>query len=86
VTSSRYHEGKAFELRRMLPDGSYAVASLEADYTYDTAGRMATVTYPMTFTDSGNQPVLTMAYDAMGRPSTLTDQATNTKWVSSTQY
>ena len=40
----------------------------------------------MTFTDSqGDEPVLTMAYDNMGRASTLTD-SNNTKWVSSMQY
>ena len=44
------------------------------DYTQDTVGRTSTVTYPMSFTNSlHTQPVLTMAYDAMGRPSSLTD-------------
>ena len=44
--------------------------SLEVDYTYDSAGRTLTSTYPMTFQPSGYpQPVLTTGYDAMGRPS-----------------
>ena len=69
-------------------------ASVEADYTYDSAGRTATVTYPMTFLNqAGSQPVLTMAYDTMGRPSSLTDwtgdaplPSAPTNWVSGVQY
>src|ERR1035438_3996946 len=67
-------------------------ASLEVDYTYDSAGRTSTVTYPMTFTNSAvAQPVLTTAYDAMGRPASLTDSwgdvtAAPTNWMSGVQY
>jgi RHS repeat-associated protein len=66
-------------------------ASVEADYTYDSAGRTSTVTYPMTFMNqAGSQPVLTMAYDTMGRPSSLTDLwgdiVTSGQWVSGVQY
>ena len=78
---------KMLALVRQFPDGSYGAASAEAMYTYDTAGRQATVTYPMTFTDNqGNWPVLATAYDTMGRPASLTDQVDNTHWVSSAQY
>jgi YD repeat-containing protein len=77
---------KAFSVVRHSPDTTWSSGNLQANYTYDTGGRLATVTYPMTFTDSsGSQPVLTMAYDTMGRPSTLTDSS-NTHWVSSAQY
>jgi RHS repeat-associated protein len=66
--------------------------SLEVDYTQDTAGRTSTVTYPMTFENNQSaQPVLTMAYDAMGRPSSLTDLNGDvtyapTQWVYGVQY
>ena len=55
-------------------------------------GELSTVTYPMSFTNSlQTQPVLTMAYDAMGRPSSLTDSSGDvtpapTNWVSAAQY
>ena len=76
---------------------STGTASLEVDYTYDNAGRQSTVTYPMAFlNDANTQPVLTMGYDAMGRPSSLTDtygDAENggpgcgpSNWVSGVQY
>src|ERR1700685_4097711 len=69
-----------------------ATTSIEADYTYDSAGRTSTVTYPMTFKNgNGAQPVLTTAYDAMGRPASLTDSwgdvtAAPTNWGSGVQY
>ena len=66
------------------------------DYTYDSAGRTSTVTYPMAFQTSANaQPVMVMGYDGMGRPVSMTDQSgdpgTNgsyppTNWVSGVQY
>lgn len=47
-------------------------ANIEVDYTYDTAGRTATTSYPMQLT--GGVPVtLTYGYDSMGRPNALTD-------------
>jgi RHS repeat-associated protein len=74
-----------FELAALFPDGYLSSVALTAYYTYDMAGRQATVTYPMTFTEGGNLPTLTMAYDTMGRPSSLTD-SNNTHWVSNVQY
>jgi hypothetical protein len=78
------------------PYRPYSPASLEVDYTYDSAGRTSSVTYPMTFQTSYNtQPVMTMGYDAMGRPVSLTDAAGDpgtyssyapTNWVSGVQY
>jgi hypothetical protein len=73
-------------------EASTASTSLEVDYTQNSAGQTATVTYPMAFMNGQSaQPVLTMGYDAMGRPSTLTDTAGDlttapTNWVSGVQY
>ena len=78
------------------PYQAYSPASLEVDYTYDSAGRTSTVTYPMTFQNSYNtQPVMTMGYDGMGRPVSMTDPSGDpgtsgsyppTNWVSGVQY
>jgi RHS repeat-associated protein len=46
-----------------------ASGAFEVDYTYDQAGRTASVTYPMT-----RGGALTTTYDAMGRPASLTNK------------
>jgi RHS repeat-associated protein len=79
-----------------VASNSSRTTSLEVDYTYDNAGRVLTTTYPMTFQNANSaQPVLTTGYDAMGRPSTLTDTTGDpgssgsyppTNWVSGVQY
>jgi hypothetical protein len=83
---------KNVSLRRAPLSGAapYAPTSLEVDYTYDSAGRTLTTTYPMMFQNNNNaQPVLTMGYDGMGRPAALTDTAGDpdgSDWVSNVQY
>jgi hypothetical protein len=57
---------------------SMSQANVEVDYTYDSAGRTATTTYPMAspFSQSSYSlgPVtFTNGYDSMGRPNSLTD-------------
>ena len=68
--------------------------NIEADYTYDNAGRTATTTYPMAEPFSPTGPntyyygatpagiTLTYGYDSMGRPNSLTDAsgATGAAW------
>jgi RHS repeat-associated protein len=89
---------KIVSIGRIAGSGITSSASLQVDYTYDTAGRTKTVTYPMQFqNDYGGQPVMTVGYDAMGRPSSLTDTSGDpagapgyyqqpTNWVSGVQY
>src|SRR5579871_1508659 len=53
--------------------------NLDAVYTYDTEGKMASVSYP----SGGN--TYTYSFDSLDRPATLTDQ-NNNQVVSSVQY
>jgi YD repeat-containing protein len=60
-----------------------ASGSVEADYTYDSAGRTLTTSNPAGGFYNGNTLIpatLTYSYDTMGRPSGLTG------WVSNVQY
>jgi hypothetical protein len=88
-----YHPAGAVTAKKVAYFGSYmnpsyqttwtASGSLEADYTYDSYGRVATLinpanpmTYPDGGTDYSGNPTyslctLTFAYDPMGRPSTV---------------
>jgi RHS repeat-associated protein len=77
------------------PGNNFAASSqanVDVDYTYDSAGRTATITYPMAQPFSpfspnfyGSTPAgttLTYGYDSMGRPNSLTDAsgATGAAW------
>jgi RHS repeat-associated protein len=59
-------------------------ANIEVDYTYDSAGRTASTSYPMQYggSMSGAPVTLTYGYDSMGRPNALTDLsgATGVAW------
>ena len=70
-------------------------AYVEADYTYNSGGQVAT--YGMARNSSSTlptDPTYTYAYDAMGRPTTLTDDQSglsgggtpNTVWAKNAQY
>ena len=71
---------------------------MEVDYTYDSAGRQATVTYPgalpTQYATAPSGPITyTYTYDAMGRPASLTDNlapytltGANVNWVQNVQY
>src|ERR1700681_2945278 len=54
-------------------------ANLDAAYTYDTEGKMTSVSYP----NAG--PTYTYSFDSIGRPTGLTDQ-NNYAAVSGVQY
>jgi RHS repeat-associated protein len=82
--------GKRIQLQRYLTYyGGYAypgpTANWEVDYTYNSAGQVATTTYPMagSFCASGpcslSSPAVTLTYgfDSMGRPNSLTDSTGN---------
>jgi len=45
-------------------------------YTYDSAGRLSTATYP-TIPFYSTPPTYTYGYDGMGRPASMTDNTTN---------
>jgi RHS repeat-associated protein len=71
--------------------------SYQVSYGYDTAGRVATVTYPFANPFSqvyyGGLITFTYGYDTMGRPVSLTDYSGDTtgsgspvSWVSNVQY
>ena len=77
---------KTFTLTTNYPGwgGSPAVASIGIGYTYDSVGRLSTVTYP-TPTLYGTPPTYTYGYDSMSRPVSLTDGG-GTPWVQSGQY
>ena len=57
--------------------------NLDGAYTYDTEGKMTSVSYPSTLSYNGTQQVITTgpkytySFDAMDRPTGLTDQNNN---------
>ena len=66
--------------------------SLNIGYTYDSAGRLSTATYPQTSTYGSSAPTYTYGYDGMGRPVSMTDNLVNSYtgtdnvWVQNGQY
>src|SRR5262249_16223526 len=83
--------GKRLYVTRVI-GGSSPTAVLEADYTYDTEGRMTAIQYPNSqAVVSGNGVTTTgpppgTAYASMGRPSTLPDLVTSSALISGTTY
>src|SRR5271156_2900254 len=74
------------------PESSTQKLNLDAAYTYDIEGKTTSVTYPSTFSyNQGGRLVTTTgskytySFDAMDRPTGLTDQSNNTD-VSSVTY
>jgi RHS repeat-associated protein len=87
-----YHPAGGVTAKQLIYAGDYydtnqtlesATGTLEADYTFDAYGRVATLvnpanplSYPTGSTDNYGNPIyaqcsLTFAYDVMGRPSTV---------------
>jgi hypothetical protein len=76
--------------------GGTAVGSVEADYTYDTAGKLASyqTIFPTGQSGVSPQPVTYMyGFDGMGRAVSLTDdlgvwlyETANTNWAQNAQY
>jgi RHS repeat-associated protein len=59
----------------------------EAVYTYDTEGKMTSVTYPGDTNGSGAGRKYTYTFDSMGRPNKLTDdQPTPVDWAKNVTY
>jgi RHS repeat-associated protein len=58
--------------------------NMDGAYTYNNEGKMTSVTYPTTYSNSGSTlvpntgPTYTYSFDAMYRPTGLTDQNNNT--------
>ena len=83
---------KRLQINQTLPTpwGSQT-RNLDAAYSYDNEGKMTSVNYPTTYSISGFFPVATAgptytySFDAMSRPTTLTDQ-TSFAAVNSVQY
>jgi len=61
---------------------------LDAAFTYDNEGRMLTEQYPSSGPPGSTVagPNLSFAYDAMGRPNTLTDATANQQIIQSASY
>ena len=99
-----YHPAGAVTAKRLTAMGcgtgdgvayGCSPAYVEADYTYNSAGQVAT--YGMARNSSSTlptDPTYTYVYDAMGRPTTLTDDQSglsgggtpNTVWAKNAQY
>jgi RHS repeat-associated protein len=64
-------------------------ATLQSNYTYDNEGARTSMTYPSSH-DGNLQPqpgrTFTYSYDAMHRLSGMTEQGTQTSWVSGVSY
>jgi hypothetical protein len=65
--------------KRLQVHESTQSLNLDAPYTYDTEGKMASVSYP----SGGN--TYTYSFDSLDRPITLTNQSSS-QVVSSVQY
>jgi len=76
-----YTSGGLLTKKRVQLDGH----NLDATYTYNTEGRVATVQHPSAQSDPGL--TYTYTFDSMGRPYSLVDNAgTPYHWVNSTTY
>jgi YD repeat-containing protein len=72
--------GKRLAVTANVAPGTPRTVNLDTFQTYDNEGKVLTVTYP-------DSKTYTYAYDAMGRPISLTDNQPNPEtWVSGVQY
>ena len=84
--------GKRLILSRE-PAGQVQTANIDGAFTYDNEGHMLKETYPVTYTQSGNNPPVQQtqqsyaySYDGMGRPYSALNNIANLNWPVSAQY